>query len=266
MFAKSESCLSCHCYPPNYPPPQATRKILLLKTVTEISLLTSFLQPSVVVLLSLPFGKIYMLNLNINLTSVQTRLQCTFLSASQKFQFILTVLKRSDWSTTKPWLRQSEDTRSDVRLYQSRTQMLAFVVQLSALLSSRPFCSKDSENLDCTDAQVFKVQHQNLYQFHFCYCDTDSLWMPQNNPPPPFELSICDPTFPNESHLYFLSFSDIYITVETRKCSFRQCQNYLNQLTSLVIIIIWSCNHHSISFWEISSFHHTVLGNKWVHV
>ena len=70
-------------------------------------------------------------------------------------------------------------------------------------------------------------------------------------------IRMCDCTFQNESQSYFLSLSDSYITVESTQLSLKWCKNYQHQFTGLVILTIWSQNHHRISFWEISkeSFH-----------
>ena len=56
-------------------------------------------------------------------------------------------------------------------------------------------------------------------------------------------------------------------SAERTKSSLKCCKNYENRFTVLVIITIWSRNHHSISFWKIGkqSLYHTVLNNKQVH-
>ena len=53
--------------------------------------------------------------------------------------------------------------------------------------------------------------------------------------------------------ILFVIFSDICITVESAAFSLKWCKNDQNRFSGLVIITVWSHNHHSISFWEIGS-------------
>ena len=101
----------------------------------------------------------------------------------------------------------------------------------------------------------------------FCgYDDTLEMKVPREGRLYTSHAVTCDPTFQNESHWYFLSFSGIYVRVESAPFPLKWCKDYQNQFIGLIIIIVWSRNHHSISFWEMGKVFMLVLSNKWVHV
>ena len=136
LFAKSESCLSCHCYPTTHHPKQPEQFCFLRQWRKSPSCHFSFS------LLSLFSG--------VSFLGRSTCWLCIQIYIQHRRNFSLFLLcwssptgplQSPDYGRVKIHEVASVSTRkSDTGL----KQMLAFVVQLLALLSSRPFCSKDT--------------------------------------------------------------------------------------------------------------------------
>ena len=129
VFAKSESCLSCHCYPTTHHPKQPEQFCFLRQwrkspsCHLSFSLLSLFSGVSLFSL-SLLFGKIYMLNLNINLTAVYLSVSSAEISVYSYCAEMVRLVHYKALTTVETdvtsciFTRRYTKWRSDVCLYQ----------------------------------------------------------------------------------------------------------------------------------------------------